>query len=179
MPSGKLCLSSVTTSNDQPDKLSQWLRAELERHGYDLHGPRAGGMTAFARDVGITLGSVSRILKGEKRTPELDTLRKIGKIFGYSLGEMLIFAGMAAEDELPVRPAERQEAERPSPRPRYEDAAEQRIWEIPEIPETMREQLVVMLRAMRAAATLPTSPRASHEKRSLPAAEVRELRQRS
>lgn len=59
----------------------------------------------------------------------------------------------------------------------YTDAGERRIWEMTELPEAARVHLVVMLRAWRAASTVPAADRAAREAR-MPVADVREFRQR-
>jgi hypothetical protein len=59
----------------------------------------------------------------------------------------------------------------------YTDPQERRIWEITGIPETMRANLIVWLRGLRATEGMST-PTASRETRTLPAGEVREFRQR-
>jgi hypothetical protein len=84
-----------------PDGFGDWLRAELVGRGYDL---LRGGQSGFAREADIDVSIVNRTLKGV-RMPEIDALRRIGRALGYSLGEMLVVAGLASRDELPVRPA--------------------------------------------------------------------------
>lgn len=83
-----------------PGQFGLWLREELTRRGYQ----ERGGLSQFARKAGVHLSIISRVVN-EGRAPEIDALRRIGKALGYSLGEMLIFAGIATAEELPVRPA--------------------------------------------------------------------------
>lgn len=80
-------------------RFGEWLRRELEKRGYEFEGPRAGGKARFAQRAGISASIVSRILS-EDRVPEIETLRKIGQVLGYNLGEMLVFAGLAEPEEV-------------------------------------------------------------------------------
>lgn len=81
-------------------QFGNWLRQQLTSRGYDL---RRGGQSRFARETDIDVSTISRALKGE-RMPEIDALRRIGRVLGHSLGEMLVAAGLAQADELPVHP---------------------------------------------------------------------------
>lgn len=76
-----------------------WLREELRRRGYLSE---RGGQTSFANEAGIGVSVLSRILN-DGRVPEIDALRAMGRVLGYSLGEMMVFAGVAKPDEMPVR----------------------------------------------------------------------------
>lgn len=81
--------------------LSQWLRAEMPRRGYPLGGPRAGGITRLAEDAGIPQASMSRLVNSGGE-PSIDNLRKIGQVLGYTLAEMMVFAGIADPDEMTI-----------------------------------------------------------------------------
>lgn len=74
--------------------LSDWLRREMPRRGYPLAGHRAGGMTRLAADTGISQATMSRMLSGQGE-PSVDSLRKIGDLWGYTLQEMMVHAGLA------------------------------------------------------------------------------------
>lgn len=149
-----------------PGQLGLWLRRELTGRGYDL---LHGGQSKFARETDVHVSIVSRVLN-EDRGVEIDALRRMGSVLGYSLGEMLVFAGLATIEELPVRTAEQIEAKRSAskPEPAYEDEAEQHLWETPGLSAGERRQLIGHLQAMRRAGEAP--------KRERPQAEVRELR---
>ncbi len=92
-------LSSVPVGKT-PGQFGDWLRHELTERGYDL---RRGGQSQFAREADIDVSIINRTLKNE-RLPEIDGLRRMGRVLGHSLGEMLVGAGLAAPDELPVHP---------------------------------------------------------------------------
>lgn len=79
--------------------LARWLSEEMPRKGYPLEGPRAGGITRLADDAGISRAAMSRIVNGQGE-PSPDSLRRIGKVLGYNLGQMMIFAGLASEEEI-------------------------------------------------------------------------------
>lgn len=101
---GKLaCLLVSNRQVNQP--FSDWLRKEMRRRGWEPDGTRSGGRTALAAQSGVHISVISRALN-EGRTPDLDSLRLLGQAFGYNLGEMLVFAGRAERDELPVSPNE-------------------------------------------------------------------------
>lgn len=83
-----------------PGRFDGWLREQLIRQGY---GER-GGPSRFAREAELNLSILSRALN-EGRVPEIDALRAMGRVLGYTLGEMLVVAGVATAEELPVRPS--------------------------------------------------------------------------
>lgn len=71
----------------------------MPRRGYPLEGPRAGGISRLAEDAGIPQSTMSRLVNG-KGEPTPDTLRRIGKVLGCSLGEMMVHAGLAEPNEV-------------------------------------------------------------------------------
>lgn len=117
----------MSTEARQP--FGEWLREEMLRQGYEVDGPRAGGRTLLAKRSGISLSIVSRIL-GENRVPEVPALRAIGKTLGYTLGEMMVFAGLAEPEELPRPSAHVSQVQVTAPEPpepgvrieRYDDS---------------------------------------------------------
>jgi transcriptional regulator with XRE-family HTH domain len=81
-----------------PTALSAWLKAEMPRKGYPLAGPRAGGISRLADDAGISRAALSRIMSGQA-DPSIETLRALGNQLGYTLIEMLEFAGLIEPEE--------------------------------------------------------------------------------
>lgn len=71
-------------STDSP--LSQWLHEQMPRRGYPLGGPRAGGISRLAADAGIPQATMSRLVHGQAVEVSTDNLRKLGKVFGKTLG---------------------------------------------------------------------------------------------
>jgi hypothetical protein len=114
--------------------LGVWLRQELTRRGYDL---AKGGQSKFAREADIHPSMVNR-------GAEIDVLRRMGRALGYTLGEMLINAGLADHDELPARSPDELQASADNP---YTDPRERQIWAWRELPERVRRQIILVLRA--------------------------------
>lgn len=166
LASGWLCrrlinaVSSVLVGKTA-GQLGVWLRDELTQRGYDL---ARGGQSRFARETGIHVSVLNRVLNGD-RGVEIDALRRMGGALGYSLGEMLIHAGLAERGELPVRPPEDMPAA-----PQYADLQEQQIWEIEGLAALERRMLINFLRALRA-------EEAAEDER--PSASVQQLRRPS
>lgn len=79
--------------------ISRWLREEMPRRGYPLDGPRAGGISRLADDADISRASLSRVVSGQGEL-SVEALRKIGAVFGMSLPEMMVHAGMMTLDEV-------------------------------------------------------------------------------
>lgn len=128
-------------------QLGTWLRQEMLKRGYD---PRRGGQSRLAREAGVAASSINRALN-QGYGVENDVLRRLGKALGYSFGEMLVFAGEASREELPVRPPEELVPEEPLPsvpddNP-FTHPHERQIWEWEDLPEVVRKHVIVSLRA--------------------------------
>lgn len=78
---------------------ARWLRRQMPKRGYPIDGPRAGGATRLAEDANIGQATMSRLLNG-RQEPTVETLRKIGDLWGYSLPQMMIFAGLTTVEEI-------------------------------------------------------------------------------
>lgn len=85
-----------------PATFAAWLRDLMERRGYPMDGPRAGGIAKLAIDSGVSQPSISRIFNAEGYSPSVETLRALAPVLGVSLREMMIRSGRATEDELPI-----------------------------------------------------------------------------
>ena len=108
-------LRSPTVSGQT--SLSRWLHREMPRHGYPLEGHRAGGITRLAADTGISQATMSRMVNGLSE-PSVDSLRKIGNLWGYTLQEMMVFAGLAESDSRqPAAHVSQVQVETPEPTP--------------------------------------------------------------
>jgi len=83
----------------QQTTLSLWLKAEMPRRGYPLDGHRAGGISTLASNAGIPQATMSRLVHGQGEA-SVDNLRKLAKVFGLTLREMMIIAGLAEHDEM-------------------------------------------------------------------------------
>jgi transcriptional regulator with XRE-family HTH domain len=91
----------LLVSTETARTFGAWLRDTMIHKGYEVDGPRAGGRTRLANESGVSLSIISRILN-EGRVPEVPALRAIGNALGYTLGEMMVNAGIA--DEAEIRP---------------------------------------------------------------------------
>lgn len=139
------------TEKDRP--FGVWLRREMQQRGYELEGPRAGGRTRLARETGLSLSIISRILN-ENRVPEVKALRTIGAALGISITEMLVHAGVLNTDDLPAQTAP---APAPADRvaiPHWVDlrdlpAWEQHIWRTPRLTVEEREAAILLIRLQR------------------------------
>lgn len=148
-------------------QLGVWLRQELTQRGYDL---QYGGQSQFARDAGIHVSIVNRVINKDQGV-EIDVLRRMGKPLGYSLGEMLVFSGQAERSELPVRTPEELEealAAESDPNNPYTDPQERQIWAIDGLGDKVKGVLIRLVRSYRA-----------EEADERPSAEVRQLRRPS
>lgn len=137
--------------------ISRWLQKEMPRRGYPVGGRRSGGISRLAEDAGVPQGSMSRIVNG-RAEPGIDTLRKIGKVFGVPLNEMLIHAEMADESDFafrtfvgPITPAieEARRVELPPDVP-IEDLEKykQHLWFTPDMTVRQREKLISFARLL-------------------------------
>lgn len=81
------------------ESFGAWLRREMTARGYDVDSPRGGGRTTLAAESGVSISIISRILTGE-RAAEVDTLRKIGRVLGYDIIQMMIHAGLIEYTEV-------------------------------------------------------------------------------
>jgi transcriptional regulator with XRE-family HTH domain len=89
----------------------------MPRRGYPLEGHRAGGITRLAADTGISQATMSRMVNGLGE-PSVDSLRKIGNLWSYTLQEMMVFAGFAeAGDHPPVTHLGQVQIKTPEPIP--------------------------------------------------------------
>lgn len=144
-------------------QLGVWLRHELTRRGYNL---AKGGQSRFAREAGIAPSIVNRVLN-EDRGAEIDVLRRMGGALGYTLGEMLIHAGLAEHSELPARSPEDLAASSENP---YTDIYQRQIWDMRGLSEFVRRSLII---------ALDSAIRHEREQDGRPDAEVRQFRRPS
>ncbi|MBB4702184.1 helix-turn-helix domain-containing protein [Sphaerisporangium siamense] len=82
----------------QTGPFGAWIRAAMNARGYT----ERGALTRFAREAGVNKSTVSRAIN-EGVIPDLSALRGMGRVLGHTLGEMLVHAGLATAEELPVR----------------------------------------------------------------------------
>ncbi|TDD97563.1 helix-turn-helix domain-containing protein [Actinomadura rubrisoli] len=134
---------------EEDKRFGVWLRREMELRGYEVDGSRAGGRTRLAKQTGISPSVISRILIDD-RVPEIKALRAIGEVFGYSLGDMLVHAGVATAKEIapsarlgPLVPAPPDDPDVPSDigsRPLWE----QYVWRTPGTTTDERRMMIFL-----------------------------------
>ena len=76
-----------------------WIRDRMTHRGYDL-SKRGGGPAKLAAETGLGRSTISRILAGEARSYEPESLRKIAEALALPFGETLIRAGILTAEEL-------------------------------------------------------------------------------
>lgn len=67
--------------------------------GYDIDSPRGGGKTNLARDAGLSLSTISRLLTAE-RMPDATAFEPLAKALRVPLRELLIRSGIVSEESL-------------------------------------------------------------------------------
>ncbi|MER6942553.1 hypothetical protein ABT294_00895 [Nonomuraea sp. NPDC000554] len=126
----------------------------------------------FASAVGLDYRVLYDIESGRRTNYSSSTLRAVERAYRLqagsiddllSGGHLLPLDGETVEPSTPPQPVE------PS-KHQYEDAAEQHLWETPDLSEAQRQQLIFVVQAMRRAEESPGRER--------PQAEVREFRRR-
>lgn len=139
------------TEEDKP--FGVWLRREMERRGYELEGPRAGGRTRLAKETGLNLSIISRIL-GENRVPEVKALRRIAAVLAIPLTEMLVHAGVLEPDDVTQIQHPTQASGTHVAIPYWVDLRdlpewEQHIWRTPDLTVEQREAAILLARLQR------------------------------
>lgn len=144
-PSVRRDVSSLPVSNSaaQTSTFGAWLRAEMDAHGYTDRG----ALTRLAKEAGVNKSTVSRAIN-EGVIPDINALRGLGRVLGHTLGEMLVHAGIATPDELPVRAAPPEEAH--VKRTRKTDPVEQELLDDPNLDEADRERWLRLHRNLKA-----------------------------
>lgn len=80
------------------EQFAAWFEARLIARGYDL-SLRGGGRAKFAATAGISASTVSRILKRQS-IPDPKVLALIAPHVGATLGEILVEAGVATDEQI-------------------------------------------------------------------------------
>jgi transcriptional regulator with XRE-family HTH domain len=130
----------------------------MSARGYHMDGPRAGGPSLLARQIGVHRATISRILN-QGTIPTPPTLEAIATQLGVPKAEILIAAGIARPDELASQP--------PDPDPDeifpggLRDQHERTIWGMTALPWQARQAAIDAMRkeARRMATENATSPR--------------------
>ncbi|KAB2344822.1 helix-turn-helix domain-containing protein [Actinomadura rudentiformis] len=78
------------------ESFATWLREQMTARGYQLDGPRAGGPSRLAREIGVHRASVGRMLN-RGVIPKLETLEAIATQFKIPRSDVLTAAGLGNE----------------------------------------------------------------------------------
>ncbi|MFF9197292.1 helix-turn-helix domain-containing protein [Streptomyces sp. NPDC014779] len=76
-----------------------WVKQQITARGYDVSGLRSGGRTRFAEDSGISPASVGRLINSGD-VKDIKVLSLLAEALRVPLGEVLVRAGILAEEEL-------------------------------------------------------------------------------
>jgi hypothetical protein len=80
--------------------LATWLHAQLHERGYDLSGPRSGGIGQAATDSGISPATMSRLVRGTRAVNDIDVYRRLSRWLSHPLGDILVRAGQLQPGDL-------------------------------------------------------------------------------
>ncbi|MBO2464461.1 helix-turn-helix domain-containing protein [Actinomadura violacea] len=138
----------------QGQSFADWLRLQMAAKGYAVDGPRAGGPSLLARQIGVHRATISRILK-DGAIPKAATLRAIADQLHIPRSVMLDAAGVSDEEragsgpEPPAEPDSSADAnEDPEPDPAVlfdgglRNDSEKAIWAITALPWQARQAAI-------------------------------------
>jgi transcriptional regulator with XRE-family HTH domain len=86
------------------DAFASWIEDLMRRSGYDIDSPRGGGKSRIADEAGVHRTAVTRLLQRQSM-PDLETTRRLARVLGVPVRDMLIRSGRLTAEELPLTPA--------------------------------------------------------------------------
>ncbi|MEU9381247.1 helix-turn-helix transcriptional regulator [Streptomyces sp. NPDC048279] len=86
------------TSQDL-ESFAAWVEDLLRERGYDIDSPRGGGKSRIADEAGVHRAAVTRLLQRQSM-PDLETTRRLARVLGVPVREMLIRSGRLTAEEL-------------------------------------------------------------------------------
>ncbi|WP_405019602.1 helix-turn-helix domain-containing protein [Kitasatospora sp. NBC_00070] len=92
-------------NNPRPDRaarlraFAEYVTSAARKAGYDIDGPRGGGKTKLARDAGVSLSTISRLLSGE-RAPDPENFEGLARALGVDLRELLVRSGIFSAESM-------------------------------------------------------------------------------
>jgi transcriptional regulator with XRE-family HTH domain len=91
------------TGTNKLPAFAAYIADAARQAGYDIDSPRGGGKTALARDAGISLSTISRLLSGT-RAPDPSTFDGLARALRVPLRELLTRSGIISSDSLHAWP---------------------------------------------------------------------------
>ncbi|WP_242882658.1 helix-turn-helix domain-containing protein [Actinomadura litoris] len=136
----------------QGQSFAVWLRTHMAAKGYAMDGPRAGGPSLLARQIGVHRATISRMLN-TGAIPKAATLRAIADQLHIPRSDIMDAAGMSDEEptgsepEPLAEPDNRDDApEEPDPAVLFDGGlrndSEKAIWAITALPWRARQAAI-------------------------------------
>jgi transcriptional regulator with XRE-family HTH domain len=76
-----------------------WVEDLMRDRGYDIDSPRGGGKSRIADEAGVHRAAVTRLLQRQSM-PDLETTRRLARVLGVPVRDMLIRSGRLTAEEL-------------------------------------------------------------------------------
>ncbi|WP_426568942.1 helix-turn-helix domain-containing protein [Streptomyces canus] len=86
------------TSQDL-EAFAAWVEDLMRERGYDIDSPRGGGKSRIADEAGVHRAAVTRLLQRQSM-PDLETTRRLARVLGVPVRDMLIRSGRLTAEEL-------------------------------------------------------------------------------
>lgn len=81
------------------DAFAAWVEALMRERGYDIDSPRGGGKSRIADEAGVHRAAVTRLLQRQSM-PDLETTRRLARVLGVPVRDLLIRSGRLTAEEL-------------------------------------------------------------------------------
>ncbi|MFJ4711228.1 helix-turn-helix domain-containing protein [Streptomyces sp. NPDC088785] len=86
-------------TSQELDAFAAWVEDLMRERGYDIDSPRGGGKSRIADEAGVHRAAVTRLLQRQSM-PDLETTRRLARVLGVPVREMLIRSGRLTAEEL-------------------------------------------------------------------------------
>ncbi|MFD7936110.1 helix-turn-helix domain-containing protein [Streptomyces sp. NPDC048253] len=86
-------------TNQGLDAFAAWVEDLMRERGYDIDSPRGGGKSRIADEAGVHRAAVTRLLQRQSM-PDLETTRRLARVLGVPVRDMLIRSGRLTAEEL-------------------------------------------------------------------------------
>ncbi|MEU6141393.1 helix-turn-helix transcriptional regulator [Streptomyces sp. NPDC047081] len=81
------------------EAFAAWVEDLMRERGYDIDSPRGGGKSRIADEAGVHRAAVTRLLQRQSM-PDLETTRRLARVLGVPVRDMLIRSGRLTAEEL-------------------------------------------------------------------------------